>query len=171
MIGCRRRFRLDGLQLRVRCRRETKQSCAEADTGASCRFSLACCAKNFAQPFADDYFFSRLNRHGNELDMIDFSPLFPVGLLLYSFAHGRHEAGVVGAQHFDRRIVCAQLRYAVGNGEAPRLLIPRNFQCGIAVSVIGNVDFGLNAGNGFHQLTDAVHSGVPFRIKFFWIYF
>lgn len=86
--------------------------------------------------------------------------------LLYSFAYRRHEAGVVRSEHFDNRIAFPQLLNAVGNGETPGLLVPRNLESGIAIPIIGNIDFCFHAGHRLNKFGDAIHSCVPLAVEF-----
>src|SRR5579871_7051042 len=70
------------------------------------------------------------------------------------------------AQHFYSWVSCAFLCHAVGHREAPSLLIPRDSQRGIAISIIRDEDIRLDSGNGLHELANPFYAAIPFGIEF-----
>ena len=104
--------------------------------------------------------------------MVDPLPFFSSGLgFLYSFADGGDEAWIVRAENFNDRIAGAQLLNAVRDRVPPGGLIPGNFQRGIAVSIVGNVNAGSDTRNSFDEFRNAIHARVPFVVEFFRIDF
>src|SRR5256885_6811805 len=103
---------------------------------ASCGFSFAGCAQEFAQSLADNHFFPGLNRHGNEFDVIDPLPFFSRGLrFLYSLANGGAEAWIVRAQQLPDVVARAHLADADPVSGHPRSPLPRKYQTGVTDSV------------------------------------
>src|SRR6516164_2842871 len=85
-----------------------------AETQISCLLPLARRTENLPQSLSNNYFFSRLNGHGNQLDMILFFDLFG-DRPLDSFAHRGDQTRIIHAEHFDHRIAVPQFLHAVGN--------------------------------------------------------
>src|SRR6185369_16177744 len=126
----------------------------EGATG-SCGFCLTSSGEDGAEAIAYDDFFAGLDGHGDELDVVGSFVLLGGGLG-GAFADGFDEAGIVRAEDFDARVALAERGDAVGEREAPGLLIPGNLERRVAVSVVGDVNAGGDAGNGFEELADAV---------------
>src|SRR5207245_7260802 len=103
----------------------------------SCGFAFAGGGEDGAEAVAYYDFFAGLDGHGDELDVVGGFDFFG-GRLGGAFADGLDEAGIVGAEDLDAGVALAEGGDAVGEGEAPGLLIPGNFERGVTIAVVGN---------------------------------
>ena len=117
-----------------------------------------------------NHFFSGLDGHRNQLNVILFLKLLWVWFF-HALAHGTYHARIVYPKYFNHRIALAELFYAIRDGETPGFLVPGHPQGGIAIPIVGNVDFSAHAGNGLDQFCDALDAGVPLAVKFLGVRF
>src|SRR5205807_3999921 len=89
----------------------------------------------------------------------------------HALAHGTYHARIVYPKYFNHRIALAKLFYAIRDGETPGFLVPGHPQGGIAIPIVGNVDFSAHAGNGLDQFCDALDAGVPLAVRFLGVRF
>src|ERR1700744_982796 len=87
-----------------------------------------CLSQQLAHALADNNFFARPQRHGNDLQLIVFSRDFAWSLLAREPI-----ARIVIGKACDRRRALDQLFRAVSNGVMPGVLIPGNHKGGALV--------------------------------------
>ena len=66
-------------------------------------FSFLRRSQNAAQSLPYHDFFSGLNRHRNQFDMVGFRPLF-AGRIRLALANRLYQAGIIRTEHFDDRV-------------------------------------------------------------------
>src|SRR6185369_3968317 len=85
------------------------------------RSLFLCRAQYRTQSLPDDNFFSGLDRHGNQLDMIRHFHFLTIRI---SFPHGFYQAGIVRTQYFNDWIFGTKSFRAISNRKVPGLLVP-----------------------------------------------
>src|SRR6059058_3228649 len=123
------------------------------------RSFLLGCAQNSTQPLPNHDFFSGLDGHGNEFDVVGLLAFFWVRL---TFANRGHQTRIVRPEHLDHWISATQFLHAVEHTVSPGRLIPIDPQRWIAIAILGNEYVGSHARHSFHQLPDAIHAPIPF---------
>src|SRR5437763_914497 len=126
------------------------------------RSFLLGCAQNSTQPLPNHDFFSGLDGHGNEFDVVGLLAFFWVRL---TFANRGHQTRIVRPEHLDHWISATQFLHAVEHTVSPGRLIPIDPQRWIAIAILGNEYVGSHARHSFHQLPDAIHAPIPFGIE------
>src|SRR5437867_5382250 len=82
------------------------------------RSFLLGCAQNSTQPLPNHDFFSGLDGHGNEFDVVGLLAFFWVRL---TFANRGHQTRIVRPEHLDHWISATQFLHAVEDRKSTRL--------------------------------------------------
>src|SRR5207244_10834964 len=91
--------------------------------------------QNSTQHLPNHDFFSGLDGHGNEFDVVGLLAFFWVRL---TFANRGHQTRIVRPEHLDHRISATQFLHAVEHTVSPGRLIPTDPQRSIATAILGH---------------------------------
>src|SRR5207248_523422 len=127
------------------------------------RSFLLGCAQNSTQPLPNHDFFSGLDGHGNEFDVVGLLAFFWVRL---TFANRGHQTRIVRPEHLDHRISATQFLHAVEHTVSPGRLIPIDPHRWITIAILGNEYVGSHARHSFHQLPAASSSNMGILCSF-----
>src|SRR5215472_4696468 len=122
-------------------------------------------SKNLAQALTCDQIFSGFHRHGNQFYVFGWLGLLTITIRV-AFTDRFYQARIIRTQHFHAWVAGAEFFHAVCNRKSPSLLIPRNSQRRIAVSIFWDENIRLDTGNRFYQLANPLHAAVPLGVEF-----
>src|SRR5205807_9965365 len=97
------------------------------------RSFLLRCTQNSTQPLPNHDFFSGLDCHGNEFDVVGLLAFFWVRL---TFANRGHQTRIVRPEHLDHLISATQSLHAAEHTVDPRRLFPMHPQRSIAFAIL-----------------------------------